>query len=113
MPTRKHARLTMLGSRIGSLDPRTAQPLPKTADPFYLSHEWRSLISGIIRDRGRRCEECGRTHDGTQAIRIFGDHVVELKDGGAPLDPGNIRLLCGSCHTTKTVRERARRIAER
>jgi hypothetical protein len=42
---------------------------------------------------------------------VFGDHIVELRDGGAPLDPANVLLRCGRCHTTKTVAERARRTA--
>ena len=44
---------------------------------------------------------------------MYVDHRVELKDGGAPLDRRNVWLLCGSCHTRKTVAERARRTAER
>ncbi len=65
----------------------------------------------LIAERGRRCEECGRT-----GCRIFGDHVVELQDGGEVLDERNVKLLCGSCgscHTPKTVTARAARMAER
>ncbi|WP_081775955.1 HNH endonuclease signature motif containing protein [Asaia platycodi] len=64
-------------------------------------------MSRLLVQRGRRCEACGRTD-----CRIFGDHIHELKDGGAPLDPGNIRLLCGSCHSAKTARVRAIRTRE-
>lgn len=81
---------------------------PKLADPFYLSPGWRALVNRLIAERGRRCEEktCGRTN-----CRIFGDHIVELKDGGAPLDARNVRLLCQACHTAKTNRARAARMA--
>ena len=41
----------------------------------------------------------------------LGDHIRELQDGGALLDPRNIMLRCGSCHTTKTIAERAKRMA--
>jgi 5-methylcytosine-specific restriction enzyme A len=44
---------------------------------------------------------------------MFVDHKTELRDGGAPLDRRNVWLLCGSCHSLKTARERARRTAER
>ncbi len=44
---------------------------------------------------------------------MYVDHRVELKDGGAPLDRKNVWLLCGSCHSLKTARERGRRTAER
>jgi hypothetical protein len=43
---------------------------------------------------------------------MFVDHKTELRDGGAPLDRRNVWLLCGSCHSLKTARERARRTAE-
>jgi 5-methylcytosine-specific restriction protein A len=28
-------------------------------------------------------------------MRLFGDHIVELRDGGAPLDKRNLTLRCG------------------
>lgn len=80
---------------------------PKTVHHIYGSSSWRGLMSRLLAQRGRRCEACGRT-----GCRIFGDHIHELKDGGAPLDPGNIRLLCGSCHSAKTARVRAIRTRE-
>ena len=44
-------------------------------------------------------------------MRVFGDHIIELKDGGALLDGRNVMLRCGSCHTRKTFEERAKRSA--
>lgn len=89
------------------LTPLIVSPIKKRGASFYLGSEWRSLVSHLLAQRGRRCEACGRT-----GCRIFGDHIHELKDGGAPLDPGNVRLLCGSCHSTKTARVRAIRWRE-
>lgn len=86
------------------LDTRIACVPAKQADRFYLSKPWRDLMKQLLQSRGLRCEACGRS-----GTRIFGDHVHELKDGGAPLDPTNIRLLCGSCHKIKTDRARAAR----
>jgi 5-methylcytosine-specific restriction endonuclease McrA len=109
------AKIRARSTRVTARDTRAVRPPAKTADPFYLSPEWRRLVAFLIRRRGRRCETqgCGRTHDADgQPIRIFGDHIVERRDGGAPLDPANIRLVCGSCHTAKTAAERARRAAE-
>lgn len=105
-PSRQRAKLTMLPPRVAALDLRTAKPPPKTAAPIYTSAEWRGLMASVIAARGRRCEACGRT-----GTRIYGDHICELKDGGAPFDPRNVRLLCGSCHTGKTNRARAARTA--
>jgi 5-methylcytosine-specific restriction enzyme A len=104
-------RLATLQPRVATLDTRSAKPPPKTAAPFYLSPEWRALMTEIIAERGRRCEDklCTKPH--RTGIRVFGDHIVELKDGGAPLDKANIRLVCGSCHTRKTAAERAKRMA--
>ena len=96
--------LKTLRPRLSTLPPRLKPP-PKTVAPFYLSPEWRALMAAIIKARGRRCQECGRTN-----CRIFGDHVVELCDSGAPLDPSNILLRCGSCHSAKTARVRAERM---
>lgn len=62
----------------------------------------------IIAERGRRCEECGREN-----CLIFGDHIRELPDGGEPFDRANVLLRCGSCHTIKTMVERAKRTARR
>lgn len=95
-----------LRPRVATLDLRTARPAAKTADPFYLRPEWRGLVDGLIAQRGRRCEACGRVN-----CRIFADHIVELKDGGAALDPTNLRLLCGACHGRKTAASRAARTA--
>lgn len=110
------ARIRAHAPRVAARDSRTVQPAPKRADAFYASPEWRALIKRLIAERGRRCQSpsCRRTHDDAgNPVRIFGDHINELRDGGAPLDADNVSLLCGSCHTKKTLEERARRIAER
>lgn len=80
----------------------------KIVDPWYLTPDWRRLIAALVRQRGARCEQCGRT-----GVRIYGDHIVERRDGGAGLEAGNIQLLCGACHTAKTLQARGRRMAER
>jgi hypothetical protein len=99
----------MMGAKVPSLDTRIAQPSPKIVDPFYLSPEWRGLMARIIKQRGRRCEDRMCKTPGRTGMRVFGDHVIELKDGGAPLDEGNVLLRCGSCHTRKTAEARAAR----
>lgn len=102
-------RLKMLAPMISVLDVRNALPGPKLTNSFYLSKEWRELVARLIKLRGRRCEKpgCGRT-----GCRIFGNHIKELQDGGGKLDPGNVELLCGSCHTKHTNQQRAIRIAD-
>jgi 5-methylcytosine-specific restriction protein A len=105
--------LPALKPRIPSAPPRLQPPL-KTADPVYTSSEWRALIAQIIAHRGRRCEKCGRVRDELgKLVRIFGDHIRELRDGGPLLDPNNVELLCGDCHARKTAAVRAARTAMR
>lgn len=104
--SRKHAALSCLRPLVGALDTSIAREPPKRADNFYTSPEWRSLMARIKRKRPDCCERCGRTN-----TRLFGDHITELKDGGAPLEENNVQLLCGSCHTAKTHQARAERYA--
>ncbi|MER8941342.1 HNH endonuclease [Mesorhizobium sp. M0915] len=86
----------------------------KKAEPFYLTPAWRALVDDLMQHRfgGRdkaQCEdrECRQPH--RRGIRLFGDHIVERKDGGTELDPANVMFRCGSCHTRKTAVERSRR----
>lgn len=95
-------RLTSAPSLLSS-PPSTLRQPPKIADDFYKSREWLQLVARLKRERGRWCERCGSTH------RVLGDHIKELRDGGAPLDPANVMLLCQSCHQRKTADARARR----
>lgn len=89
------------------------KPEPKRVDPFYLRPEWRELVADIERTRGRRCEDPECRTPGGPWSRIFRDHVVELRDGGAALDPANIVQRCGACHSRKTAAVRGARMRSR
>lgn len=104
-------RLKLLGPQVAMFDTRSAKPPDKIALPFYSSPEWRALLEQIIGVRGRRCQDtrCRRPHGPWG--RIYGDHIIELQDGGAALDPDNVLLRCSSCHVRKTGEERAKRQA--
>jgi 5-methylcytosine-specific restriction endonuclease McrA len=103
--------------RLGSIKPklkaaefRTVIPRAKQVDSELRTsaHErWRKLV---LDRAGWRCQApgCGR-QGGRGGVRLFADHIVERKDGGAPLDPENGMALCASCHGFKTARERAKR----
>jgi 5-methylcytosine-specific restriction protein A len=95
-------RLRQIPSRLKAMPPKV-KPLPKVADPFYQSPEWRGLVRDIKRQRGAFCVTCG------SGKRIIGDHIREIKDGGDKLDANNVQLLCHACHQRKTARERAKR----
>ena len=102
-------RLRTIGCKLKPPQRVKIRQPEKRVDSFYNSHEWRALIDGIIRQRGRYCQDPQHDRTKPRTGRIYGDHVVELKDGGAPLDPANIFLRCASCHTKKTMIERAKR----
>lgn len=95
-------KLTALGSRVATLPPRVAVPA-KRADTLYTSPEWKALVAEIKEERGAYCEDCGSGH------RVAGDHEIEVKDGGPPLDKKNVRLRCQPCHNRKTAAARAKR----
>ena len=78
----------------------------KVADPHYLTPAHRAWRAAVITAAAHRCQTCGRTN-----TRLFADHIRELQDGGAALDPANGQALCGRCHALKTANARARRMA--
>jgi 5-methylcytosine-specific restriction endonuclease McrA len=41
------------------------------------------------------------------------DHIIELKDGGAPLSEDNAMSLCARCHNQKTADEKRKRAGNR
>lgn len=95
-------------------DARAVKPEAKTADPFYLTQEYRAWRETVISNAGRRCqaiEHGNRCSKAEPRHRMFADHVKEVRDGGAPYDPANGQCLCGSHHTLKTTAARAARLA--
>ena len=94
----------MLKPRLATIDTSIARPLLKTAAPHYQTSEHREWSRRVIARAGGACQHCGR-----KGVRLFADHIRELKDGGAPFDLGNGAAICGSCHTTKTARVKRQR----
>ena len=87
---------------------------PKQAKPFYLSQEWRALMITIRKQRGNQCHDPDHPPGIPRGRgRIYGDHIVELNDGGTALDPSNIMLRCPSCHQRKTAQQRIARYSSR
>ena len=83
---------------------------PKTADDWYQTPEHRAWSKAVVTRAGFRCqgEGCGRS-----GVRLFADHIIEVKDGGPRLDLSNGQALCGSCHSIKTAKARAERFARK
>jgi 5-methylcytosine-specific restriction endonuclease McrA len=100
-------RLRNVAPRVRLVSTSIAAVPEKQADPHYLTPEHRRWRELVIKLSGGRCRECK-----TSGRRLFADHIVELRDGGDPVDPFNGQALCGRCHSLKTSAARARRMAQ-
>jgi 5-methylcytosine-specific restriction endonuclease McrA len=97
--------LKVLRPCLKVVDSKTAHPEPRAYQPVYYSRAWCRLVAQLKLERGEHCQACGK-----HATYLEADHIVELKDGGAPLDPTNVRLLCRPCHARKTNQARDERL---
>ena len=117
------AKLRTLAPLVRTVDTRTVKPPPsrpsfaqrfKARDPFYASPEFRAWRAKVIARAGGRCEVVTHGVRCTRAQpldRMFADHTVEIRDGGAPFDIANGRCLCGPHHLMKTAQARRDRLA--
>ena len=105
-------RLATLGPSIGCIDTRRVKAPPKVAEDIYSTPEYLAWRETVIGRAGGRCEAVDdgrRCWKARPRFRMFADHKVELRDGGAPFDPDNGQCLCGAHHTAKTAAARAAR----
>ena len=74
-------------------------------DAFYHTRAWRSLRAAHIR-REPLCRSCFKV----RVIRIGTtvDHIIPIREGGAPLDDENLQTLCDYCNASKTALDLAR-----
>ena len=95
---KQRSLVPILKPGIAKLTGRSIPLPPKQRDAHYLDDHhlaWRRMV---ITRAGHCCERCGRS-----GVRLFADHITELRDGGNPLELANGQALCGSCHTIKTM----------
>jgi hypothetical protein len=104
-----------IGQQHRQVDMRAAQPIAKKADPELQTPEHRAWRQQVLRAADFRCQavDNGKRCHIRAPERLFADHIVERKDGGAKLDPRNGQCLCSSHHVAKTAAERAKRMAQR
>lgn len=104
------AKLLTLVPRVEAKDLRRVPPPPKQAAAAYGTPEHQAWRAEVMRRARGRCQTqgCGRS-----GVRLFADHIIELRDGGAALDPTNGQALCGACHTRKTAAARGARASDR
>ncbi len=103
-------RLRTLKPLVAALPPRI-KPEAKVRDDHYGTPEHRAWAIAVKRRAGWRCEVVGC--EVRHPARLYADHKIELKDGGAPLDPANGQCLCAAHHSRKTAQARAIRAAAR
>lgn len=118
MPKRmsSSAKVRMQKPLLRTAEFRTVKPPPKVADAELQTAAHRQWAAQVLRIAGRRCEALdkgGRCQNKWPEHRMYADHKVERRDGGAALDIRNGQCLCPKHHTAKTIRERTARMAER
>lgn len=84
--------------------PQREKRAEKKRDPFYGTGRWRKVRDRYIK-RHPLCEDCLARGITRPAAMV--DHIEEIKDGGAKLDPENLQALCWGCHAVKTADGRA------
>jgi 5-methylcytosine-specific restriction protein A len=100
-------------TRIAARDTRRVKPPAKVPAPIYSTPQYKQWRKQVIMRAGGRCQDPQCLHPTRRPSRLFADHIVELRDNGAPFDPANGMVRCGSCHTRKTADARARRMGLR
>jgi len=91
---------------------RTPAPRIKTPDTaggqnarHYQSSQHQRWAFEVKRRDRFVCRKCG-----ARDARLIADHIIEIVDGGAPLDVSNGMTLCIACHNRKTAAARADRV---
>jgi 5-methylcytosine-specific restriction protein A len=103
------AKLRTLAPLVRALNTRTTRLPPKQKDPIYNTPDFQAWRAQVVARAGGQCEaidngrRCGRAQPDH---RMYADHVVELRDGGALLDLDNGQCLCASHHEIKTIAAR-------
>ena len=94
----------LLTSRAGSRCAAHARQSNRSRhNALYSTRAWQRLSARVLRAwRGQHGDWCpGYGRDPHPASDLTADHVVPLAAGGAPLDRGNLAVLCRSCNSTK------------
>jgi len=100
-------RLVAAGSRFGGNVAGKVASMPKRALPFYQSAEWVALVKMRKLSPDYEAAKARRKY---QHERLVLDHIAEMKDGGAALDPANTQWLTHSEHQAKTAMAKRKRV---
>ena len=67
---------------------------------FYSSPAWRNKRHEFLTEHPL-CITCGKPAE-------IVDHIIPIRQGGAPLEDRNLQPLCWSCHSRKSIQEGSR-----
>jgi 5-methylcytosine-specific restriction protein A len=70
------------------------------------THAWRIVRRAILERDGHVCQIRGQRCTG---VATHVDHIVPAADGGAWLDPTNLRAACQTCNLERRVSTQTRR----
>lgn len=68
--------------------------------PFYNSKPWRDARATQLH-REPHCRVCAMVGIKTRATEV--DHILAITAGGHPTNPANLRSLCKTHHSQKTM----------
>jgi 5-methylcytosine-specific restriction enzyme A len=96
-------------AKVRTINTSKLRQTPKQKASSYYDPAWIALRARIVEQRSSVCQDVDHDPARPRRGRVIADHVIELKDGGALLDPRNVLLRCPICHGRKTMAERAAR----
>ncbi len=96
--------------RLRAKDNRRITAAQTSTDQHYNTPEHRTWRARVINRAHGVCQRCKQPVP--HGHRLFADHIIELRDGGAPHDPNNGQALCYRCHSVKTLEAIAARLRQ-
>ena len=106
-------KLRTLAPLVRTLNTSTTKLSPRRIDPVYSTPEFQRWRAHVVARAGGQCEAIDNGYRCSKARpdhRVYADHIIELRDGGAPFDLNNGRCLCASHHELKTIAVRTKRL---
>jgi 5-methylcytosine-specific restriction enzyme A len=109
-PPRRCTMCPAIATHHGRCEQHQVKPWANaSANTKALSGRQRHQLRAQALASDPKCAVCGATD--IELLEL--DHITEIADGGAKLDPDNTWLLCITCHAIKTQAARKARAAKR
>jgi len=67
-------------------------------------YQWDTVRELALKRDDYQCQACWTPEYKLGVGQLEVDHIVPISQGGAPLDPRNLRTLCAACHKRKSRR---------